>query len=814
MNDLPIEIWFTQGIDLGVAAEPQPTQVGGKGAGLLSVPPGWVPDTVFLSPKAHEFARSQRYSDDALDAVFNQHRVGFMLSQIGPSEKVIVRSDAASESIIERGRYSSLETYKAVADIVKCAKRIWSEADNLGGDAVGLLIQPLLSRRACGHISNEQRLNRNADSWTVEMVSAGIHHSIQWSVSDRDETGDRYLACASLSALMRRLRSVAAHYTNYSPRHHLEWVWDGMRLWVVQADPVIPLYGPPPGELWRPRTGVRMDDNLQMWTELTPKSVDELIQWPKVRALQAFTRAHLPTHQIWCLTDTEWLARDDSPPMDVLHDLELLMTGHTVIRTDVAHREPQFMLPKTKSAITDPKEALDFMKRAVATVTASDPRAEVAFLAHRFLRSRASAWSYAVPRSPQVTIDAIWGLADGLGWLPHDKFVVDLRTESIRHSIRAKTHFLDVSGSSGDWEYRQTPSDWIWRWSISESQILAIARGAWAMAQSANSPQLTMWFAGLLDGPRLNVLPWFQTGHAIPLDERPPEAKGRDRVVIRDRVDLDRWLMSESRPEELVVLEPGDALLRDKEFVSRIAASSKVRGACIEILGSPLAHPFYLLTNAGATVVCPMPQVMETVYDKLVRDRVPEKIESAGEHVSVIMSSGRELEELLRQKIVEEAFEVAGSTSVDSLVEELADLAEVVRSLLSVTGVAASQVEAAREAKLKNRGGFASGVVLRKTSTAEILDVEQETLPGLEPRHSAKEIFHVQGHRGLIRLDRLPARGSVRRTVEIADAAIVIEFEFSGREVKFRVEPIGVEATSNPPSDEPLSLDFGEPAFE
>lgn len=795
-------MWFSVPA-VGGLAEPTPANVGAKAAGLLALPAGWTPKTLFLSPSAHDAVRKSGYAKAEFDAIFAPLTLRYPLEGISSLHgRLLVRSDAVSETISERGTYSSLETLNDIEAIKRSAEEIWTEADRLGSREVGLILQPLLARRAHGHLSNEQRLNRETASWTVEFFSPRGHESMQWRVSERDETGDHELACGSRAALQRRLRAVAAYFSEYSPRHHLEWVWDGMRVWVVQADPVPPLYGPPPGELWRPRVGPEPSGRVTSWVELTSGALPSFDEWPKIRALANFSRAGLPIHQVWCMTETDWLPSEEPPPA-IRRDLELLTSGHTVIRTDVAGRSASFMLPKTKSAVTDASEALRFMREAVEQIRAEDHNARIAFLAHRFLRSRSSAWSYAAPGSPIVTIDAIWGLADGLGWLPHDKFVVDLRTGEIRHSVNAKTHFLDVTSSSGAWEYRETPTDWIWRSSVTESHLVEIANGAWDMAQETSEPQLTMWFVNLLDGQRRSVLPWFQASHAVPLDDHPPGVKGRNRFYIRSETDLAEWLSRERSTEELIVLEPGDSLLRDKDFVARIASSSKVRGACIEISGSPLAHPYYLLTKAGATVICPLPPPVEARFEKLVRDQVPETIQLGGEHASILRSSGSQLEELLREKLVEEAFEVALSTSTDDLVQELADLDEVVRALRSATGVTARRVEDARTAKLRKRGGFDHGIVLRRTSSRQLTDATQTPLPGFELLSSPDEAIEGSGSRGVIRLNRLKIGTSARRSISLPEVGVIIHFEVRGREIRFNVEATASSSPDRGGEDQP-----------
>ena len=92
---------------------------------------------------------------------------------------------------------------------------------------------------------------------------------------------------------------------------------------------------------------------------------------------------------------------------------------------------------------------------------------------------------------------------------------------------------------------------------------------------------------------------------------------------------------------------------------------------------------------------------------KLVRDRVGEELLGRSD-VRVYRVGGEEYEALLRAKIVEEALELAGSGDVG----EVADLFEAVYAWLRARGVGLEEVEAVRERKRKERGGFDGGYVV------------------------------------------------------------------------------------------------------
>lgn len=100
-------------------------------------------------------------------------------------------------------------------------------------------------------------------------------------------------------------------------------------------------------------------------------------------------------------------------------------------------------------------------------------------------------------------------------------------------------------------------------------------------------------------------------------------------------------------------------------------------------------------------------------YPKLVRDKIPEIIAvNEGVPAETQIVSGEEYDKYLRQKLEEEAAEVAGAQGSAEVAEELADLLEVADALMAVHGLERSLVEEVRLKKREKRGGFDKGIVL------------------------------------------------------------------------------------------------------
>lgn len=65
-------------------------------------------------------------------------------------------------------------------------------------------------------------------------------------------------------------------------------------------------------------------------------------------------------------------------------------------------------------------------------------------------------------------------------------------------------------------------------------------------------------------------------------------------------------------------------------------------------------------------------KIKEETYNKLVRDKVPKIIEKSGNRCHTIVLADQNYQQALRQKLIEEATEVANTSQVQ-LVQGLAD---------------------------------------------------------------------------------------------------------------------------------------------
>lgn len=96
-------------------------------------------------------------------------------------------------------------------------------------------------------------------------------------------------------------------------------------------------------------------------------------------------------------------------------------------------------------------------------------------------------------------------------------------------------------------------------------------------------------------------------------------------------------------------------------------------------------------------------------YNKLVRDLIPQVIRQSGKECEIEVAPKEKRSALLEAKLMEEVNEYLE----DKNLEELADVMEVLFGLAANLGCSEEDLLNKREEKLKERGGFKEGIVLK-----------------------------------------------------------------------------------------------------
>ena len=119
---------------------------------------------------------------------------------------------------------------------------------------------------------------------------------------------------------------------------------------------------------------------------------------------------------------------------------------------------------------------------------------------------------------------------------------------------------------------------------------------------------------------------------------------------------------------------------------------------------------------------------MKYTYNKLVRDKIPENIDSMGGRKATwrIMDNDEYIKELNR-KLLEEAHEFIEENAV----EELADVMEVIQNIMRAKNISYKEVKKVQEMKREKKGGFSNRIYL--------IEVEQDIVDEREEQEKKKE---------------------------------------------------------------------------
>ena len=107
---------------------------------------------------------------------------------------------------------------------------------------------------------------------------------------------------------------------------------------------------------------------------------------------------------------------------------------------------------------------------------------------------------------------------------------------------------------------------------------------------------------------------------------------------------------------------------------------------------------------------------MKKIYNKLIRDKIPEIIEKDGvSYKTRVLKQGEYKRELLK-KIVEESQEVLETNgNKKELVKEIGDVQEIITYLIKVFNLDKKEIEKIRKKRKKSRGGFDKKIFLEYT---------------------------------------------------------------------------------------------------
>jgi predicted house-cleaning noncanonical NTP pyrophosphatase (MazG superfamily) len=101
-------------------------------------------------------------------------------------------------------------------------------------------------------------------------------------------------------------------------------------------------------------------------------------------------------------------------------------------------------------------------------------------------------------------------------------------------------------------------------------------------------------------------------------------------------------------------------------------------------------------------------------YNKLVRDKIPQIIAASGKIAQTSILDDHNYAGALKNKMVEEARELMEAQSRADVLNELADLDELIRATADYHGISAAELQQACLHKVAERGAFKNKIFLHQ----------------------------------------------------------------------------------------------------
>ena len=723
-----------------------PELIGEKGFGLAAVPMAWTLPYFVISPEVFPYFKSCSVKTDAERTQWLDNISAAMsLVDIGHKDGILVRSSSSDESIINRGHFHS--EFGTARDFVRALKTCIAEnVANLatGQSGIPLIVQKSVISSVKGHLSNEHRCSKEARDWLGE--AEGDKSSRSFSVNLRNwrkkinvEKAIREpLLCNLTVNIPKALELAAAWASEFKVRSHMEWVWDGYQVFVVQIEPEVVSgdYDPTKHD---PVARNGQAKKLDFLEEINASHSE----FNKIKNVFLYRDLGLDTARVYVLSGADNIDRLAKGDFDtrLIDDLGILCASSLVIRTDlsVGDQSQRQMLPRTHE-VRSVDEAKEWLFENSKMAVSNNLQSSFSFIFHNFIPAKSSAFAFAAPNERKVQVEALWGIPEGLYYNPHDKYVVDTlysslpKAENYVGSFKVSERiffkkYCVVPSPEGKWEVQMIKENLGWRKTIpKDSDFLQyIACVTRKIAEKEGRSVSVMWFVDVPPAvSEAPCIPWFHEE----FDKKSHNVNGSnikktpfDEVYtvesLLDISNLEALIGSDRNIRQICIRPKDEKLLRDKNTLEKVGRLAKRMDSIILMEGATLSHAYYQLQKTGALVSVSnafADDDEKTEFNKLVRDKIPDKIHKGGESVTVASLKGELLLQALREKMVEEAIEVLDATDYQSIVEEIADLQEVMSGLMLHLGANQPEIDQVKSIKKEKAGAFNEGIVLLETS--------------------------------------------------------------------------------------------------
>jgi hypothetical protein len=304
--------------------------------------------------------------------------------------------------------------HSLAATAEKCLEKLANDPE-LKTELIPLVVQkccePVKTR---GHLSNERRCYEEYRDWMGEFEAAETERSGGFQINLRrwrEESVPNItqpLYCAISPCISEVLKAPAQWAYSKQARVHYEWVWDGNKVYIVQADEERTWTGHDPIKDHAARSYNSVVFQPQC---IKCPTAEDAAKFGKVKNVVTYLSLQLPTAPLYILSDQtiiQGLARGEVPAA-LRADIDALVVGSLVIRTDLATDilDAKQLLPRTEE-IHDASIAIQWMvEQSKRLVTY---REQSAFIFHNFIPAQSAAFAYAAPNEPLVQIESLWGL--------------------------------------------------------------------------------------------------------------------------------------------------------------------------------------------------------------------------------------------------------------------------------------------------------------------------------------------------------------------------------------------------------------------
>lgn len=103
-------------------------------------------------------------------------------------------------------------------------------------------------------------------------------------------------------------------------------------------------------------------------------------------------------------------------------------------------------------------------------------------------------------------------------------------------------------------------------------------------------------------------------------------------------------------------------------------------------------------------------------YNKLIRDKIIEKIENNWWTANYHIATPEEFETKLKEKLIEEAKELAAEHNIEDIKNELADVLKVTQEIMKLYAISTEEINEAIKKKDEKAWGFDQRIILDQAS--------------------------------------------------------------------------------------------------